>query len=475
MNKPRLFLENFLIYGVGGILSKVIPVIMIPIVTRLMPDTSSFGISDMCSTVVSFGSAFAIMGMYDAMYRMFFEKEEEEYQKDICSTALLFTLGTSILVFIIMLLLKDFIAEKFFGNMRYGYLVYITAIATLVGATNSIVSAPTRMQNKRRVYLFMNTITPVLSYSISIPMLLRGYYVEALPVAGMIASISGEVVFGVMNHRWFNPFRFRMEYLKELLKIAVPLLPNFLIYWVFNSSDKLMITNILGTGATGVYSVGAKLGQASQLIYTAFAGGWQFFAFSTMRENDQVKTNSRIFEYLGIISFGCAMLIFSICECLYRVLFTGDFVQGYIASPYLFLAPLLQMLFQIACNQFLVIKKTWPNLFILSFGAVINILLNFMLIPKIGIEGAAVATLLGYVASDIVCVVVLVKMKLMIIRDKFVIAVLLLVCFFGLWRFLLKRVMLFCLLCAFFFIGLYIFLYREDILKLKSNLKESKK
>ena len=56
MSKIRLFLENFLVYGVGGIISKIIPVIMIPLITRLMPDTSSFGISDMCTTVVSFGS-----------------------------------------------------------------------------------------------------------------------------------------------------------------------------------------------------------------------------------------------------------------------------------------------------------------------------------------------------------------------------------------------------------------------------------
>ena len=113
MNKLKLFLENFLVYGVGGIISKIIPVIMIPIVTRLMPDTSSFGISDMCTTVVSFGSAIAVMGMYDAMYRMFFEREEEKYKREICSTVLNFTVLTSVVVFLFMIIFKDFIAEKF--------------------------------------------------------------------------------------------------------------------------------------------------------------------------------------------------------------------------------------------------------------------------------------------------------------------------------------------------------------------------
>lgn len=74
--KAKLFIENFIVYGLGGVISKLIPLIMLPIITRLMPDTSYFGISDMSNTVVSFGSALAVIGMYDAMYRMFFEKED---------------------------------------------------------------------------------------------------------------------------------------------------------------------------------------------------------------------------------------------------------------------------------------------------------------------------------------------------------------------------------------------------------------
>lgn len=463
MNKLKFFLENFLIYGVGGVIGKIIPVVMIPIITRLMPDTSSFGISDMCTTVVSFGSALAIMGMYDAMYRMFFEKNDEKYKKEICSTTLNFTVIMSVIVFVLMIVFKNFIAVKFLGDIKYGYLVYITAISTLVGATNSIVAAPTRMQNKRKIYLFMNVLTPLISYSIAIPMILKGYYIEALPVSTMVANISSELVFFALNRKWFTLAFINKEDLKQLLKIAVPLLPNFLIYWIFNSSDKLMITNIMGTGATGIYSVGAKLGQASQLIYTAFAGGWQFFAFSTMKEENQVKTNSLIFEYLGVISFACTAGIFLICQPLYNLLFQGEYVQGYIVSPYLFLAPLLQMLFQIACNQFLVIKKTWPNLFILSTGAVVNVILNLVLIPQIGIEGAAIATLVGYLVSDVICVLVLMKMKLMVISNRFVASSLAMIAYISIWRLSTKDNIGINLIMTIAIVVFYIILFRSDV------------
>ena len=292
MKKLKLFIENFLVYGLGGIISKIVPLIMVPIITRIMPSTDYFGLSDLSNTLVQFGSALAIMGMYDAMYRMFFEKESEEYKKTVCSTAFLFTCITSLIIFIILIVFKKFIATYFFSNSKYSYIVYLSAIATLVGATNSIISAPTRMQNKRKVFLITNTISPILSYSISIPLLLRGYYTIALPLAAVISGLTMEISFAVLNHKWFSIKKFDKKVLKQLLIIAIPLLPNFLIYWIFNSCDKLMITNMIGIGASGIYSVGSKLGHCSQLIYTAFAGGWQYFAFSTMKEENQVKSNS---------------------------------------------------------------------------------------------------------------------------------------------------------------------------------------
>ena len=333
-NKVKLFIENFLVYGLGGIISKVIPLIMVPIITRLMPGTEYFGLNDLSNTVLSFAQALAVMGMYDAMFRLFFDKDDENHKKNVCSTALVFTIITSIIVFIILLFLKEIIAKSFFGDQKYSYLVYITAMATLIGATNSIVAAPTRMQNQRKVFLVSNTFAPIISYSISIPMLLRGYYVIALPLAAVISGLIMELSFLMLNHKWFELKRFDKSLLKQLLAIAVPLFPNFLIYWIFNSSDRVMITNIMSVGADGIYAVGSKLGHCSQLIYTAFSGGWQFFAFSTMKEKNQVKSNSRIFEYLGVISFIATIFVCAWSWPIFKLLFQERYWSGYIIAPY---------------------------------------------------------------------------------------------------------------------------------------------
>lgn len=471
LNKLKLFIENFLVYGLGGIISKIIPLIMVPVVTRIMPSTDYYGISDLSNTVVQFGSALAIMGMYDAMYRMFFEKEDEEYKRQVCSTALAFTCFSSLIVFLIMMTLRNVIAQCFFSDRQYAYVVYLSAMASLVGATNSIISAPTRMQNKRRVFLVTNTISPLLSYAFSIPMLLAGYYVIALPLAAVISGITMEATFGVMNRRWFNPKLFDKRIMKQLLVIAVPLIPNFLVYWVFNSCDKIMITNMIGIGAAGIYSVGSKLGHASQLIYTAFAGGWQFFAFSTMKESNQVKSNSTIFEYLGIISFIATTFVCAWSFGIFKVLFKVDYLKGYIVAPYLFLAPLLQMLFQVAANQFLVVKKTWPNLFILSTGAMLNIIINYFLIPLLGIEGASIATLMGYVVSDIICVIVLCQMKLMMVSRRFVIAALIMAGFMIVWRLIFSNQIIIGTMSALVVTWVMLLLYIDDIKKIITTIK----
>ncbi len=223
-----------------------------------------------------------------------------------------------------------------------------------------------------------------------------------------------------------------------------------------------------------VNTVSSKLGHVSQLIYTAFAGGWQFFAFSTMKENNQVESNSRIFEYLGIISFVATSFICACSYGIFKFLFKADYLSGYIAAPYLFLAPLLQMLFQVVANQFLVVKKTWPNLFILGSGAVLNVIINFLLIPVIGIEGASIATLMGYVVSDIICVIVLCRMKLMVISKKFIFAALLMGVFMILWRFFFSYELLLGMISAIVMSAVMMLFYNNEIKRVIDMIRNRK-
>jgi len=181
-----------------------------------------------------------------------------------------------------------------------------------------------------------------------------------------------------------------------------------------------MISQMLGLEQNGIYAIGSKASQISQLIYTAFAGGWQYFAFSTMRDKDQVRLTSKVFLVLGYLTFISYVAITPFMKIIFQLLFAGEYVKGYSVAPYLFLAPLLLMLFQTVGQQLLMVKKTYWSPIILFIGAITNILLNYALIPIFGIEGAAIATLAGYAVSVFLVVVLVNKMKLIEIPKGFV-------------------------------------------------------
>ncbi len=433
MNRFRVLAENIVIYGLGGVAGKMIPFLMLPVITRLMPDAGYYGLNDLSNTLASAFQAIAVFGMYDAMFRLFFERNEPEYQKQICSTALAITCISSTAVFLFICLFSRTLAVIVFGDSDYRYLVYIAAFSVLAGSTNSIVSAPAKIKNESKVYMAANTVFPLIAYMAAIPLLYQGYYAFALQLSGLMASVIIEIFFLYKNRRWFSLHHVNVKYVMPLLKMAAPLMPSFLIYWIYHSSDRLMIKYFLSAKEVGIYAIGAKCGQVSNLICLAFTGGWSFFAYSTMNEENQVNHYSKLFEFISVIVFCASVLMCAMSYLFYRVLFTDEYLSGYKTAPYLFCAPLLQMMFQIAVNQFMIMKKSWPCVVFLLFGAAVNIALNILLIPQIGIEGAAIATAAGYLAAGVICISVLLKIKKLILTVRFWISALLSVLYFIIW------------------------------------------
>lgn len=475
MSRLKLFITNIVVYGLGGVLSKVIPFVLLPLITRLLPDISLFGLYDLTVIILSVGTYITLMGMYDAMFRLFFEKNDDNYKKEICSTTLMFVFCNATIITVVLIVFRYYLSNALLGSKEYSFLIVIVAINIFFSSINAIIALPTRLQNKRRIYLATNMITPIISYSISIPLLLMGYYTVALPLASVSSVIAMTIIFWNFNHKWFRLTWFRMKYLKPLLEIGLPLVPTFLIYWVFNSADKIIITQLLGDKQLGIYAIGGKIGQISQLIYTAFAGGWQYFAFSTMNDTDQVNMTSSIFEYLACLTYIASLCMMTFNEFIFKILFTGDYISGSVVAPYLFIAPLLLMLFQVGGNQFLVIKRTWYISIILIGGAILNIFLNLLLIPILGIEGAAIATLIGYIFAVIVAVIILRKMHLLLLGGKFYILTFIFIGILAIWRIRLQDEILLMLILNLIFTCSIVFCYKEQLVSLFDMLKRKTK
>lgn len=426
-NKLKLFLENFLFYGGLSVLQKALPFITLPIITKMLSDTSSYGIADMFNLIISFGSAVAILGMYDAIFREFFEdKENTKYQKEVTSTGLNIVLVSSVAIMILILFFNKQLSFYLFNDIKYKKLIMLSGIGILISSLNSIIIAPTRMRNQRKVFFITGISFPLIGFLITYFCIKIGYTYEALIYGTVLMNLISLVTFFLLNHKDFSLKIFNKKAAKELFKIGLPLVPTFLIYWIFHSMDRIMINKMIGSSELGIYSVGSKVSSVSQLIYSAFAGGWSYFSFSTMRDEKQVKLISNTFEYLGIISFIAFIISKPFVSPIFNFFFTGDYIRGQEVFSYLFLSPLILMLFQTIGSQVIIIKKSYLSTLILFVGAVVNIILNYYLIKYFGIKGAAFSTLMSYIVSTSLLGYICLRKELLIVNKRFYIISLLL-------------------------------------------------
>ena len=127
-------------------------------------------------------------------------------------------------------------------------------------------------------------------------------------------------------------------------------------------------------------------------------------------------------------------------------------------------------------NQFTIVKKTYMNLITLSTGAVLNIILNLTLIPILGIEGASIATLIGYICSISICTLVLLKMHLIVVNKNLLLSAGTFMAYFLLWRFTFNKSDVISLIVAIIVEVIFLIMYKDflkngikKIIKKKSN------
>lgn len=472
MNRKKLLIENFLIYGLGGVIGRIVPFIMLPVITYLLPNETYFGINDLFTTVSSLFCIVGLLGMSDTAFRFFFDKEDLDYKKSVCSTAFAIAMCVTGISVMVLLLSGKLISRNVYGSREYYYLIIFNTFSIIASNLSVMTATPTRMRNKRKTYLIINFIGAIVTYLAAILLILNGWYLSALPLASIFSAITVSAVFWHLNKEWFCIRFIRKDFTGCFIKFGIPLMPQQLMYSVINSSDKLMIAAMLGQSFNGIYAVGSKFGHISQLIYTAFAGGWLYYRYATMNAPDQVQNISKIFEILGIVSFSSFMGSCLLSKWVISFLFRDIYYDSFIVIPYLFLAPLVQMLFQIMAGQFTIIKKTWPNLVFLIIGAAMNVLLNFLLIPGLGIEGAAIATLAGYIVTTVTATVVCLRMKMVFIRNRFYLSAVCTVIFYIIWRMHIDSIML-PVIAFIIAMALIIRMYGADFWELSGRKREN--
>ena len=185
----------------------------------------------------------------------------------------------------------------------------------------------------------------------------------------------------------------------EMLKYSLPMMPTTIIWWVTNVSDRFVVTYICGSAENGLYSAAYKIPTIIALVAGVFNEAWQLSAISESHDREEVKEFfSAVFErYQAILFLGCSLLI-PFTPLATRLLLNESYFEAWSFMPVLLVATVFLSLVTFIGTIYTVKKKTLMSLITAAFGAVLNIILNFTLIPSMGAQGAGIATAISYFA-----------------------------------------------------------------------------
>ena len=183
-----------------------------------------------------------------------------------------------------------------------------------------------------------------------------------------------------------------------MLRYSIPLIPATIFWWITSVSDRYMVTWFLGTEANGLYAVACKIPTILSLLSTIFMEAWQFSAISEATGDREVHIRfySQVWGFFlsAMVLVGSVMIV--LCRLEIRVLAARSYYAAWQYVPVLAMAMVFSAFSSFMNSVYVVMEKSHLSLWTAVWGAGANILMNLWMIPRIGIQGAAIATLVSY-------------------------------------------------------------------------------
>ena len=392
----RGLLKNTFIYGVGDVLGKFIGFILIPIYTKYLTP-SEYGTFNLCLLFSGFISIFCLLGINSAFFRFFIGSEDKEKQRHLFSTTFWSISLLSLLVVIVCLIFSKSLSLLVLKSSYDSNLIKIASFNVLIEAILTIFLLIFRAEG--RSFVYVSTMLTKLGSGLIFNCFFV-IYLRSGPVGIFWSNILSSIVALIIvlpKTKFYLRCYFSTRLLKNLLKYGLPLIPTSIAMIIISLSDRYFIQIFCGIKEVGIYSLGYKFGMAIGLLVTAFNFAWSPTIFWIAREENARKIFSDILTYYtsGVTFFFLGLALF--LNELFRLFVNLSFQEAsgivlFIGLSYIFYGFYLN--FQV--GLYLKDKTGWVALLCIT-AAILNITLNFLLIPKYGIEGAAVATLFSYI------------------------------------------------------------------------------
>lgn len=388
----RLF-KHSAVYGFGTVLNRLIGFILLPLYTRYLT-TVDYGISSLLLVTSSVAVIIGQLGIGSAIFREVIYSGRDESETE--STALLFLMGQGLLFFGTLILLSEQISKLIFSDDSQTLLMRMTFLTGFLQMVLVVLMARLRIREQSSLYS-----------GISVGRFLVGTGFNIYFVAGLQLGVKGLVLATLCNTAIFSvislvfllrhlKITFSITALQSMLRYSAPLVPGNLASLVMTSADRYFLQHYSSTSEVGLYSLGYKIGLVMNLIIQAVQLAWPAQMFEIMKEDDAERKFSRILTIyvvgLGFVSLGFSVLAREILV----VMTTPDFYAASTIIPMVLLSYLFYGA-RFMTNMGLVRENKLKYASMVIFGtAILNLALNFWLIPRYGMLGAAWSTFISY-------------------------------------------------------------------------------
>lgn len=383
--KVRKFINSTLIFLIGSFGSKFMSFLFLPIYTSILT-TTQYGEIDIISTTQSLLFPLVTLGLSEAIFRYIMNKEIDN--KSILSNGIIITAGSYSVTVLIILIMNCFIQWK---NMFW--MLGLLAASIIYDILTNYLKAIQLSKKYVKIgllFTFINLMGNIL-FLVVFKMGMEGYliaYISAFLIPSGIVFVS-EKLYKDVKFRYFD-----VQLAKRMLHYGFPLIFTSLSWWIITSSDKYMIRFFLGSADVGVYSVASKLPLILQTFISIIQLVWQISTNQIHDEEpEQLKSSFELFtKAFREIGFVSGSILIILTQPIMAFIARNEFYNGWIYAPFLIISIVFSFSTGMVSTLYGAYEKNTGVLYSVLIGGVINIILNLLFIPRIGVMGATIST-----------------------------------------------------------------------------------
>jgi O-antigen/teichoic acid export membrane protein len=400
--------RDSLVYGLGGIIARGIGFFLLPVYTRLFTP-AEYGTIEMLAVLNSFLASILIMGMDSAQSFYFFEQKKlgQKAQARVV-TAIVQWRATYGVGIVLLATLISPILNRYFFNSRLSWEYFIIAFAGALFAQVMSQSAEVyRLLYRPWSYISITLLDTLSSAGIAITLIV---FMRLSILGFFIGVLSGSVVAASLGwwriKSYIDFSEWHTEWWPRLLRFGGPLVPAALAMYVLTTADRWFINHYHGEDVLGLYAVGAKFAMLIAVAVNTFRQGWWPVAMDSIHSEDGpalFRTIARL--YIGLGS-AFVVILTALSPYLVHWFTTPAYFTAYPIVGILSWYSIFYGFNLIAIAGIWKTEKTIWSPFLMGLAALLNIGMDFLLVPKYGAIGAAMATSIVFLIWNMMTIVV---------------------------------------------------------------------